>query len=178
MRRIIILIGLLLATPLVAQVSPSYMLRESVLNAGGHPAQGAHLVSAGFRMTLGALGDGVASTPLGGPFRLGPGFVSPYPPPGEVLNLRFSTLNDLQWDPGTAAGTYNLYLGSVTSPFDPAFGNCRAGGIAVTTAVIPENPAPGTALFLLATEENLLSEEGTKGFSSGGAPRPNPAACP
>ena len=99
-----------------AQTSASYRLQESVLNAGGHPAQGAVLSSPSFRVKLDALGDGVLGSALASPsFRMDGGFVGAYPPPGEVRGDRFASKTLLVWDPEKSVGTYDVYRGSLAS---------------------------------------------------------------
>jgi hypothetical protein len=75
-----------------AQQSASFKLREQSFNAGGHPRDGAILVSSSFRIRLDSIGETLAE-PLAtsASFHLAGGFVSAYPPPGEVLGLGFSS---------------------------------------------------------------------------------------
>ena len=179
MKKVVAVVVLLGTTSLSAQVSPSFHQEEHALNSGGHPGQGVHLTSPAFRMTLGAVGDAVPS-PAGtsAPFVLTSGLTALFPPPGEVQNLRFSSDATILWDAGRTAGVYNLYQGPIGPSFDPAYGSCRSGGLPTTVASVPEVPPIGAGFFFLVTEENRLEEEGTKGFDSNGAPRPNPAPCP
>ena len=180
MRRAIVLLGLLLAcgAPL-AQQSASHRLEEHTFNAGGHPLDGMVLTSATFRMTLGAIGQGASiASPSSASFLMTPGFIGTYPPPWEVVNVRFTDATTLAWDGERSAGVYNLYLGSVSAPFDPLYGLCHAAGIPVPTVVVSAAPAAGEALFILVTVENRLDEEGTKGTDSAGSARDNSNACP
>lgn len=165
--------------PASAQQSASYKLEEFSFNSGGHPDGGVTPASASFMLTLGATGDAVAMmSPASASFDVGGGLVASYPPPGEVLGVRFDDEGTLSWDPAGAAGVYNLYRGAVTAPWDPAFGTCVQVGLPSVTAPFAETPPPGEILFVLVTAENLLSEEGTKGAGSGGATRPNLSPCP
>ena len=64
MSRTWILVALLWAAGgvAVAQQSTSFKLEESTLNAGGHPSGGTVMTSAGFRMSLDAVGDAALAT--------------------------------------------------------------------------------------------------------------------
>ena len=106
-----------------------------------------------------------------------PGIVPVAAGPGEVLNLRFADNGMLLWDPNDAAGTYNVYRAE-THSLPGAFGTCYQSGLAAAQAMEPAQPPPGVAWFYVATVENPLSEEGTKGFTSGGAERSNIVPCP
>ena len=179
LRPILPVLLLAAAAPAWAQQSASFKLEESVFNAGGHPEGAVTPGSASFRLTLGAIGDAVALLdPSSASFRLDGGFVASYPPPGEVLNLRFIDPDTLVWDAEKSTGAYNLYQGDVTDPWAPTYGICMEAELAAETAMVIDVPAGGQALFILVTAENLLSEEGTKGSDSVGTPRPNPAPCP
>ena len=81
-------IAALAATPTLAQQSASYKLNEFAMNEGGHPADGAILASASFRIKLDAIGDGLASPTMSSSgFHMDASFVATYPPPGEVRGL-------------------------------------------------------------------------------------------
>lgn len=179
MRSIVFLsITLVLAAPAPAQESPSYKLREHVWNAGGNPDGGAVLASPSFRVKLDAIGEGVAGAALGSAsYHMDGGFVPAYPPPREVLNLRFANKTTLSWDPERSVGDYDVYrdpLGSLPG----SFGVCLQHDIAAQMAVDAGVPGVGSGYFYLVTAENRLDEEGTKGFRSNGTERPNPAPCP
>jgi len=178
MKRTMLLVALLLSSPALAQQGPNFKLEEHTLNAGGHPLDGTDLASAGFRLTLGALGEIVAVGPSGLSFRLDAGFAGAYPPPLPVANLRFADATTLLWDPERSVGAYNLYQGAVTRPFDPGYGLCQTPGVPVATAAVAAVPPVGQALFVLVTAENRLSEEGIKGSDSAGATRANSSPCP
>jgi hypothetical protein len=174
MKRILALLALLLPGVAMAQSSSSYDLSEHVLNAGGTPNAGTVLTSTSYRLTLGSIGEGLVgiSPPLGG------GFVVSYPPPGEVQNVQFSDATTLAWDAENSIGHYNLYQGTISLPFDPAYGTCQLSPITVETTSVTADPPSGDALFFLLTAANRLWEEGIKGRTSAGATRPNPAPCP
>src|SRR5262249_43080936 len=75
-----------------AQTSASYKLTESVVNAGGDPRDASFAASASYRIRLDAIGQSVAGagfTSAG--YHMNAGFAGDYPPPGEVLNVRWST---------------------------------------------------------------------------------------
>jgi hypothetical protein len=161
-----------------AQQSASYRLSEHTLNEGGHPAQGVVLSSASFRVRLDAIGDGATGArPGSASFHLAGGFVGAYPPPGEVRDLTFASSTVLSWDPEKSVGTYDLYRDG-SSTFQSSFGICLASGLTATSAGDAGNPPFGSAYFYLVTAKNLLGEEGTKGYESSGAERPNLAPCP
>ena len=179
MKRTLILIGLALAVPALGQQSSSYRHDEHVLNAGGHPANGVHLASASYRITVDALGDKVAGLDLVGPsFRLGGGIVGSYRPPGEVHDLRFEDLQTLRWNPEPSAGHYNLYRDAIGTLASGGYGACLEHSVPATTWSDPGTPAAGSGFFYLVTVENSLSEEGTKGTDASGGVRANPSPCP
>ncbi len=171
---------ILLGCPTVAaQTSASYRLTESVLNSGGDPRNGSILQSASFQIRLDALGESVVGT--GGAsasYRVDAAFVSAYPPPGEVENLRFTSASDLIWNPERSAGTYDLYRDSFSALPGGGTGMCLASNLTGASASDTQIPPPASGYFYLATSENRLGEEGTKGFRSDGAERPNPVPCP
>jgi hypothetical protein len=176
-----VLFVLLLVTAglVAAQTSAGYKLEEHVLNAGGHPGEGAFLTSTGYRMTLDALGETVVGQGLSSAsYRMSGGFGGGYPPPGEVLNLRFIDAQTLVWDPERSVGVYNLYSGTASSLPGLGYGLCEQPDLAGETATVPGGPPVSEIHFYLATAENRLGEEGTKGDDGSGAERPNPNACP
>ncbi|HEV8700972.1 MAG TPA: hypothetical protein VGV60_06840 [Candidatus Polarisedimenticolia bacterium] len=80
-----------------------------------------------------------------------------------------------------STGTYNLYRGSIGPGLGAPpgnFGDCLQSPVTGTTSSDHAAPAVGRVWFYLVTASNLLDEEGTKGRSSDGTPRPNPAPCP
>lgn len=162
-----------------AQSSASYALHEAVVNAGGQPVQGVRPGSAGFRISLGSIGEPIANPTLSGAsFRLDGGLVAAYPPPGEVDGLLLLLdRQTLTWSAEPGATAYDVYSGLLSS-LPGGFGACAADRVPGTTAVDVTSPAPGTGLFYLVTAVNRLREEGTKGHTSSGAVRSNPLPCP
>ena len=159
---------LLLSGAAHAQQSASYTLTESVRNAGGHPANGAVLTSASYRIRLDAIGEAVVPAALAGAsYAMDGGFVGAYPPPGEVRNVRFTTKTALAWDPEKAGGGYDLYRNTA----------CLQGNVSATSASDATLPATSQAFWYLVTAENRLGEEGTRGFQSNGTERTG-VACP
>ena len=157
--------------------SASYKLEEQAFNAGGNPSQGTVLTSTSYRIRLDAIGDAVGGGALTGPsFHVGGGFIAPYPPPGEVQNVRFSGPTSMEWDHEVSVGSYNIYRGTVGS--FAGYGTCLQSGLATEAAGIPESPSPGQAFYFLVTAENTINDEGTKGFASSGAMHPNASPCP
>ncbi len=173
-----VVLAWMLGTVALAQESPSYKLKEHVLDAGGNPDGGVVLASASFHVKLDAIGEGVSGPGLGGPsYHMDGGFVPAYPPPGEVRNLRFSSKTTLLWNPEKSVGDYDIYR-DLLSTLPGNFGACLEHDIASETGVDAGTPTAGTGYFYLVTAENRLDEEGTKGFRSNGTERPNPAPCP
>jgi hypothetical protein len=173
-------LGLVLGPDATGQESASYRLEEHVLNAGGRPADGVEATSASYRVSLDAIGQGVLGRDLGSAsYRMDGGFVSAYPPPGEVTGLFLTDAVTLVWDPEPAAGYYNLYRDAMTALSDLGYGRCKQQRLATTTTTDPAVPSPpGEGYFYLVTAANRLHEEGTKGWDSSLNERPNPTPCP
>ena len=175
-----VLAAVLLAcvAPASAQQSAGYDLREHILNAGGHPAGGVVPASAGYRITLDAIGAPVATQTGASPsFQLSGGFVAAHPPPGEVKNLRFGPdAVSLAWDAEPGAGTYQVYRDLISGL--AGGGVCSQAGILLPQASDPQVPPVAVGYFYLVTSRNSLGEEGTKGFASSGAERWNGLPCP
>jgi len=102
------------------------------------------------------------------------GFDAAYPPPGEVAAtcgasgepcLVFTNSETLTWPAERSAGVYNLYRDNISN----GFGDCEEQDITGTTTT--DTAIPTTAFFYLATVENRLAEEGTKGFQSNATER-------
>jgi hypothetical protein len=172
--------GLLIAAlPALAQSSPSYQLTESAINCGGDPQNGAVLTSASFAVTLDAIGDAVAGGPLAGAsYSSDVGLPPSLRPPGEVLNLRFSSTTTLTWAPESSVGSYRLYRG-LLSALPASYGACQSpGGLAVEEATDAATPSPGQCFIYLVSARNRIEEEGTLGTTSAGAFIPNTSPCP
>ncbi len=169
----------LIALPVLAQESPSYRIKESVFNAGGHPTDGTVLTSSSFRMTLDSVGEGIAPTRLAAAsYHMDGSFMGAFLPPGEVYDLLFSDKTTMAWDSEKSTGTYNIYRDLMSSLSGGGFGACFAQGLAAPTVADPNTPPVNNGWFYLVTAENRLREEGTKGYRSSGAERGNPAPCP
>jgi len=179
--------GLLLAAVLaaagsstaLAQSSASYRIEEKALNEGGRPAQGIASASASYRISLDAIGGPAAGVTMSAPsFQLGGGLAPAFTPPGEVSGLQLlADRQTMTWSPEPASAVYNIYSGVLSSLPGP-FGACAIARVAGTTAADSTVPTPGTGLFYLVTGVNRLREEGTKGRTSSGTERANPAPCP
>ena len=160
----------------LAQTSTNYQNKEHGINSGGTPAPG--LASTNFTITLSSIGDGLSGAGMSSAsYQMEGGFVPPYPPPGEVLNLRFTSATGFGWDPEASVGTYDVYTGLV-SGLPSGYGTCLASGLAAPSATDATTPSSGQCFFYLATAKNRLAEEGTMGHKSDGAPRPNGSPCP
>jgi hypothetical protein len=161
-----------------AQTSASYKLVEFTFNGGGRPTNGSIASSASYRIKLDAIGDALAATGLASASQhMDGGFVSNYPPPGEVRNGRWASKSTLSWDPEASVGTYEVYR-DVLSSLPGSFGACFQSPLLTETATDAASPVAGTAWFYLVTARNRLGEEGTKGFRSSGVERPNASPCP
>ena len=192
MRRLLPLLALLLACPAIAQESSSYKLTEHTFNAAGHPAEGAILTSTSRRLTLDALGETMVGTGLeSDSYHMDGGFVTAYPPPGEVApcdgpmgvpcpaKLEFPNSPEdketMAWPPEKSRGSYTLYRGSATGYYD----DCGLeSDIADESTTDPTTPSSGSGFYYLVTAANRLGEEGTKGSSSDGVERPPSGPCP
>jgi hypothetical protein len=166
--------------PSFAQQSANYGQKEHVFNQGGNPAGGIVLTSPRFKVTTDSVGEGLLGASLTSPtFRVDGGFIPAYPPPGEVQGLLFhSDDTTLVWNPETSVGTYDLYRGLLSALSGGGYGACKEYGLVNEAATDTDIPPARNGYFYLVTAENKLREEGTKGFSSDGAERPNPSPCP
>jgi hypothetical protein len=173
-------LAIMAVCPAHAQQSASYRLTENVFNQGGHPANGVVLSSTSWRVTLDAVGDGVASTALASAsFRMEGGFPAGYPPPGEVHDLRvLADRETLAWDPEPSIGVYNLYRDLLSHLSGLGYGTCAQSDLEDETTGDPAVPPAADGYFYLVTAENRLREEGTKGFDSGNEERQNATPCP
>jgi len=162
-----------------AQSSPSYRLDEHSLNAGGRPMDGVVSTSPSFRISVEAIGALVARRDLSGTsYRMDGGFTPALRPPGEVAGLQ--VLVDQQtvtWLAEPASATFNVYSGPIAA-LPGTYGGCAVSRVSGTSWADPSLPSPGSGLFYLVTGENRLREEGTKGRTSSGVARSNPAPCP
>jgi hypothetical protein len=162
-----------------AQESASFRLAEHVFNNGGRPEGGQQATSASFRVSLDAIGDSVTPGVLtGGNLQLGGGFVTVYPPPGEVELMGFLDATTLAWTSEPTTGTYNVYRGALIDVGDLTYGSCEQSEVPTNVTTDADPLSEGEGFFYLITAENLIAEEGTKGYSGSGAERGNPAPCP
>jgi hypothetical protein len=167
---LVILILTILAALAQAQSSASYQMEQGTFNNGGNPSP--ELVSASYRVTLDAIGDGIAAVGLSsGSYEIDPGFPPTYAPPGEVHNLRFTSTTTLTWNPEPSAGSYSLYRGD-RAGLPGSYGSKEQSGLTSPTATDGAVPSSGQCLIYLITASNRLNEEGTKGYTSSGIPRP------
>ncbi len=172
------LLGLGAHAPGLAQSSSSFRLEEHVLNAGGHPEQGAVLSSSGFQVTLGALGEAlVASTITGPSYGLAVGFAGANRPPGEVTGLVFLDSQTLSWDAEPSVGSYHLYRGALSTLGGLGFGACQQPGLTQPVAQDTDPVPLNDGHFFLVTAVSRLGEEGIKGRQGSGALRLG-STCP
>jgi hypothetical protein len=167
------------ALPALAQTSASYHLNEHTLNAGGQPANGTVSTSASFHLKLDAIGDAVVGSGMtSASFHADGGFVGVYPPPGEVRGLAFTSVSSMVWNPEKSVGQYEMYSDLISQLQSGGTGTCLQSGLTSESATDTTTPALGSGLFYIVTARNLLNEEGTKGYKTGGAERPNTLPCP
>lgn len=172
------LLLLLAAAPALAQQSASFKLEESTLNEGGSPSGGAFPASASFAVSLDAIGGavhlaGASSTS----YNVDAGFAIAYSPPGETLNLTFTSKTTLAWSPEKSVGDYNVYRGLLSS-LPGGYGACLASNVPGEAITDSATPPAGEGFFYLVTAENRIEEEGTKGLDSLGVERTNATPCP
>ena len=149
------------ASLVYAQQSANYKIEQGTFNNGGNPSP--ELTSTSYKVTLDAVGDGVAATGMtSASNKIDSGLPSDYRPPGEVLNLLFSNQTALTWSPEASVGSYNLYRGDVTG-LPGSYGTKVQSGIANPTTTDTATPNPGQCLIYIVTASNRLGEEGTKG---------------
>ena len=171
----VLLLGLIVPS-FFAQTSATYQNKEHVINAGGNPAPA--ITSITYSISLSSIGDGLSATGMhSASYSMDGGFVPPYPPPGEVLNVRFTDKTNFVWNPEASVGTYDVYRGFVTG-LPASYGTCLASGLTLDQATDASNPSAGQCFFYLVTAKNRLGEEGTMGKKSDGTPRPDMAPCP
>ncbi|MBZ5639506.1 MAG: hypothetical protein LAO51_12235 [Acidobacteriia bacterium] len=163
----------------IAQTSANYKLTEFTFNNGGDPRNGSYAASANYRIRLDAIGDAVASAGLSSAsHHMGGGFVSDYPPPGEVEGHLFLNRTTLTWSPEKSVGSYDVYRALISSLSGLAYGTCLQNGLTTESATDAATPSAGNGYFYLITARNLLGEIGTKGYASSGIERANAAPCP
>jgi len=130
-------------------------------------------------MSLDAVGDPATGARSSAPsYRMGAGFASAYPPPGQVRGLRFTDGDTLRWDSEPSIGSYNLYRDLLSRLSSGGYGNCEQQDLTDETATDATVPPAADGYFYLVTAQNRLDEEGTLGEDSGGAERPNTTPCP
>jgi hypothetical protein len=135
--------------------------------------------SSGFRLGLESIGEPLAWRPQSsGAYRLDGGFLPAYPPPGEVTGVAIlADQRTLTWSAEPVSTAYNVYTGSLR-PLPGSYGACAAARVAGNAWMDFSTPPLGTGVFYLVTGENRLWQEGTKGYASSGAERPNSSPCP
>ena len=167
MKRRRIPLVLLLAFPVFAQESASYKLDDHTLNAGGKPADGVVLSSTTYKITFDAIGDAAVGADLSGTgYRMDGSFLPCFPPPGEVVGLRFTDAQTLTWQPEKSVGVYNLYRGLVNGLDGTLYGSCEKSNIDTNTTTDGDPVPEGDGHYYLVTAKNRLGEEGTLGQSS------------
>ncbi len=100
--------------------------------------------------------------------------------PGEVENLRWSSVATMEWDAALAAASYHVYRGDLAVLDCGYFGECRDDldpDPTDLTLTDPSAPSPGAAWFYLVTSVDGGGNEGAVGPSACGL-RENAASCP
>lgn len=165
-------------TSALAQQSASYRMDEHVLNQGGRPAGGVTASSASYRVSLDSLGEALVRAGLSSAsYRMDGSFGSAYPPPGEVVGVRFADSETLTWDPEPSVGVYEVYRDGLAAIAGGGYGTCWQQDVAGESVTDSDPIAPGEGFFYLVTARNRLDEEGTKGRDSAGSERAG-SACP
>jgi hypothetical protein len=173
-----VLLALAFAGAARAQTSASFKLTEFTLNNGGDPVNGSTAASASHHVTLDAIGDGVIAVALASAsYHADAGFVDAYPPPGEVVQVRFTDKQTVVWQPEWTVGSYDVYRDGLSTLPGGSTGTCFASVLTAETATDAASPSSGSGYFYLVTAKNRLGEEGTRGFRTSGE-RPNAPACP
>jgi len=165
-KKVAIGIVFLMGGVVFAQQSTHFMIKGPVLNAGGNPYSGTTPVSAGFKLRPDSIGDGVTAMMTSASYRMGGGFVLSFPPPGDVMNLRFNDSVTLSWDPQALAQSYHLYrTGDMGTPTGllPSL-TCGQPDLALATAIDSDLPALNRAFFYLVTAVNCIRVEGPDGL--------------
>jgi hypothetical protein len=179
MRGLVAFVVILLTSHVSAQSGPTYRVDEFSLNAGGRPADGLTLQSAGYRVAIDSIGDPLMVTTLASTsFSMDVGFARTYPPTREVAGVSVGADKlTLSWAPERSVGIYHVYRGEI-GWMPASYGVCHLSGIPTHETQLAEMPEPGRGFFYIVTAENTLLEEGPAGYDSAGAPRSNPAPCP
>ena len=168
-------IGFGIAAAAFAQSSANYSIEQGTFNNGGNPSP--ILSSTNYRISLDAIGDGLAQTGLSSAsYGMDAGFGPDYRPPGEVQNLRFTSKTAFGWNPEPSVGKYSTYRGSLGS--FAGYGTCLHGGLISNADTDTSVPAVGSGYFYLVTARNRIAEEGPKGYNSSGTLDPNSSPCP
>ncbi len=161
----VLLLGLLVPS-LLAQTSATYQNKEHVINAGGNPVPA--LTSTTYNISLSSIGDGLSATGMhSASYSMDGGFVPSYPPPGEVLNVRFTDKTTFVWNPEASVGTYDVYRGLV-SGLSASYGTCLASGLTLDQAADATSPTAGQCFFYLVTAKNRLPKKARWGRSPTG----------
>ncbi len=92
--------------------------------------------------------------------------------------MAFTDAQTLVWNPERSVGTYNLYRDLLSGLAGLGYGGCEQQELTGETATDSDAVPAGDGFFYLVTAENLLAEEGTKGFLSNATERGNPSPCP
>lgn len=165
-----------------AQSSTNYQLEGTTFNEGGRPSGGQFAQSASFQITLDAVGDAVLPIAASSPsFSLSGGTAGTYSPAGEVQGVAFDqpgyAPGTVSWGTIPTAVRYNLYRGA-TGTLPGTFGSCLASNLSYSFYNDSAAPSSKTGYFYLATGENRLGEQGTKGYQSNGTQRTSSPPCP
>jgi len=164
-----------------AQQSESYRLDEHAFNAGGRPVGGVVATSPSYRISLDAIGAPMARsvTLSARSYRMEPGLVPRYGPPGEVERLWFAAdKQTLHWTSEPSVGDYSVYRDALLTLGGASVGWCLESGVTTTSTVAPAIPSPGEGYCYLVAARNRLLEEGSLGATGTGETRTPASPCP
>ena len=108
---------------------------------------------------------------------MGGGFVSRYPPPGEVAGLSFTDPQTLVWNPERSVGDYNLYRDLMSNLGGFGYGTCAEPAIREPTTINGDDPPTGDGYFYLVARV-VAGVGGSFGEDSEGVERSIGAPCP
>lgn len=166
-KAVTVFLGFLLGGAALAQESAHFVIKGAVINAGGDPSSVMVPASASFALRPDSIGDAIVDPSMtSSSFRMGAGFVMSFPPPGEVVNLRFNDSVTLLWDPQPLARSYNLYRTGEMGPSAgvPPSADCDQSDLLAATATDSDLPALGHGFFYLVTAVNVIRLEGPDGL--------------
>lgn len=145
--------------------SDGFRIEGGMATLGG----GETLVSAGWRIELGVLGDATPGAALaGGALVLRSASPAALAPAVEVGGVRFDAPQALRWTAAPAAASWTLYRGDLGQP---STASCVATDLGAPTAPASADPPAGTGHIYLVTATDRRARESTPGTATDGTPR-------